>query len=371
MRRLAVLVLIAASACKRDEPAKPAPVVMKVERASAAAVVQRYVATGPRISGTLQPQQSASIIAETSGTVTAVAGAEGRPVSRGTVLARITDETASDALRSAQVVVQSAQTAVTIARRDYERATRLAAAGALPARDIEVARAQMASADAQLGQARQQLAMARERSGNQTVVASTSGIISEKRVSAGDVVTPGTPLFTIVDLGTLQLEATVPADAIEMVNPGTAVDLQVRGYEGQQFRGAITRVAPNVDPGTGQIRVFVAVANEGRRLVGGLFAEGHVRTVARMGTVVPIDALDESGAAPVVVRVRGGVTERVTVTLGIRNEAEGWVEVIAGVGPGDMVLVGPAKTIAPGTRVTITAALVPARIPATRTARTT
>jgi RND family efflux transporter MFP subunit len=340
-------------ACGGEEPPKPAPVVMRVERASSAVVTRRYVATGPRLSGTLQPQQSATILAETAGTVVSVTGAEGQSVARGTELARIVDETASDALRSARVAVQSAQTAVAVAQRDYERAQRLAGAGALPRRDIDVGRAQVASAEAQLGQARAQLATAEERAGNQRVVASVSGIVSEKRVSTGDVVTPGTPLFTIVDLSTLQLEATVPADAIGMVDPGTLVELEVRGYPGETFRGTVTRVAPSVDPGTGQVRVYVAMPNLGKRLIGGLFAEGTVRTIARIGLVIPIEALDESGSAPAVVRVRNGVTERVTVQTGMRSDAEGFVEILSGLAEGDTVLIGPARTIAPGTRVNV------------------
>jgi len=353
VKRALVVILLAATACKREEPPKPAPVVMRVERASAATVTKRYVATGPRLSGTLQPQQSATIIAETGGTVLNVTASEGVSVARGTELARIVDETASDALRSAQVAVTSGQTTVAVARRDYERAQRLAGAGALPKRDIDVGRAQVASAEAQLGQARAQLAQAQERSGNQRVVASVSGIVSEKRVSTGDVVTQGTPLFTIVDLSTLQLEATVPADAIGQVNPGTTVELSVRGYPDQAFRGTIARVAPSVDAGTGQVRVYVSMPNQGKRLVGGLFAEGTVRTIARVGLIVPIDALDESGAAPAVMRVRNGVTERVTVQLGIRSDAEGFVEILSGVGEGETVLIGPARTIAPGTRVNV------------------
>ena len=353
MKRVVVVLLLICAACKKEEPPKPAAPVMRIERVSTAVVAKRYVATGPRLSGTLQPQQSASILAETAGTVATVSAAEGMSVGQGTELARIVDETASDALASARVAVQSAQTALAVARRDYERTQRLAGAGALPKRDIDVTRSQVAMAEAQLGQARQQMAAAQERAGNQRVVSSVSGIVSEKRVSAGDVVTPGTPLFTIVDLSTLQLEATVPADAIAQVNPGTSVELEVRGYPDQTFRGTVTRVAPSVDPGTGQVRVYVSMPNQGKRLVGGLFAEGTVRTIARIGLVIPIEALDESGSAPSVVRVRNGMTERVTVQLGMRSDAEGFVEILSGLDEGDTVLTGPARTIAPGTRVNV------------------
>lgn len=351
--RKALLMLGLLAACRKEvPPPAPAPVI-RVERASVATVTTRAVSSGPRLSGTLQPQQSASILAETSGTVVSVSVAEGQAVSRGVALARIEDQAAAESLRSAQVAVQSAQTAVAVAERDAERTSRLAAAGALATRDAEVARAQVASVRAQLGLARSQLSTARDRAGNQNVVASTSGIVSEKNVSNGDVVTPGTPLFTIVDLSTLQLEAAVRADALGQINPGFPVDLEVRGHPGQRFPGTISRIAPNVDPATGQVRIYVSLSNQGRRLVGGLFAEGTVRSVSRQGLVIPIEALDESGSAPAVLRVRNGVTERITVQLGVRNEAEGFVEILSGLSAGDTVLTGPARTIAPGTKVQV------------------
>ena len=349
----ALWTLFVVAACKPDAPPPAPPPVVAVERSSVATATMRSMSSGPRLSGTLQPQQSASIVAEAAGTVVSVSVAEGQPVGRGTPLARIADQTAADSLRSAEVAVQSAQTAVAVAQRDAERTTRLAAAGALAKRDAEVARAQVASAQAQLGLARSQLATARDRVGNQTVTASTSGIVSEKSVSTGDVVAPGTPLFTIVDLSTLQLEATVPSDAIGLVNPGTPVEMEVRGYADARFAGTITRVAPSVDPATGQVRVYVSIANQGKRLVGGLFAEGSVRSVSVQALVIPLDALDESAAAPAVLRLRNGVAERVTVQLGVRNETEGIVQVLSGLNPGDTVVIGPARTMTPGTKVKI------------------
>ncbi|MEA2489404.1 MAG: hypothetical protein QOH21_1196 [Acidobacteriota bacterium] len=350
-RSTALLLVIVSVACKRQPPPKPAPPAVNVEAASIAVVRSTRVSSGPRLSGTLQPQQSATIIAEVGGTVSGVSAAEGQNVARGTLLATISDETAAAAARNARTAVQSGETAVMVARRELERSSTLAAAGAVPRRDIDVARSQVATAEAQLAQARTQLNQAQERVGNQRVVASMNGTISQKQVSSGDVVTQGAPLFTIVDLGTLQLEASVTTDALSALQPGAAVDVEVRGYTGQRFGGTITRISPTVDPATGQVRVFIVINNEGRRLVGGLFAEGTVTTVARMGLVVPIAALDETGAQPAVTRVRNGVAERVAVQTGVRNEAEGFVEIVSGLNEGDRVLTGPARTITPGTKI--------------------
>lgn len=351
--KVAAIALLLMAACGKKESPPPAAPPVTVDRASVAIVRQARVTNGPRLSGTLQPQQSAVLLAETGGTVSAVNASEGQLVTKGSVLALIRDETAAASAQNAQTSVQSAQTAVTAAERDLSRAQRLAAAGAVPKRDVDVARSQVAAAQSQLAQARTQLAQARERVGDQTVTASISGVVSAKQVSAGTVVTPGSPLFTIVDLGTLQLEASVTAEALSFIQPGSAVDVEVRGYPNERFRGTVSRISPAVDPGTGQVKVFVSIGNQGRKLVGGLFAEGIVTTVARMGLVVPTSAIDDTASAATIARLTNGVVQRVGVTLGVRNEAEGVVEVTSGLQEGDQVLSGPARTIAPGTKVTV------------------
>jgi RND family efflux transporter MFP subunit len=351
MKRGFALALLFA-ACHRKPAPPPAAPAVTVEPQSIAVATMQHIADGPRLSGTLQPQQSATILAEVGGTVTAVNAAEGQVVGPGTLLATITDDSAAQAARSAQTAVQSAQTAVAVANRDLDRSQTLAKAGAVPRRDVDVARAQLANAQSQLAQAQAQLTQAQERVGNQRVTAGRSGTVSEKQVSAGDIVTPGAPLFTIVDLSSLQLEANVTTEALGMIHAGSGVDVEVRGYPNQTFHGVVTRIAPTVDPSTGQVRVFVVIANAGRRLVGGLFAEGRVTTVARMGVVIPLAALDESATQPMVTRVRNGVAERVPVRIGVRNEATGVVEITSGINAGDRILTGPARTIAAGTKVT-------------------
>lgn len=355
MKRTLLVIALAASlaACRKKEPPKPQVESVTVGPESVATVQLTNVAAGPMLSGTLQPQQSATILAETGGTVVAMTAAEGQRVAQGTVLARIRDDAAAATLQSAQTAVQSGHTAVAMARRDLDRAEMLAKAGAVPKRDVDVARSQVANAQAQLGQAEAQLSTARDRVGNQTVVASTSGIISERRVSEGGLVTPGAPLFTIVDLTTLQLEASVSSEALQSLRVGDAVQFDVRGFPSQRFNGTIRRIAPTVDPATGQVRVYVSVANDRQQLVGGLFAEGTVTTVSRQGIVIPLQALDETGPSPWVLRLRNGAAERVAVRLGVRNEKAGTVEVVSGLAPGDEILLGPSRTITPGTRVTV------------------
>jgi RND family efflux transporter MFP subunit len=172
-------------------------------------------------------------------------------------------------------------------------------------------------------------------------------------VSAGDVVAPGMPLFTIVEPGSMRLEAAVPAEQLAAVRVGAPVRFTVSGYPGRAFTGRVVRVSPVADPVTRQVQILATIPNAGNTLVGGLFAEGRVASESRTGLVVPATAVDQRGIAPVAKRLKGGQVEEVTVQLGLRDAATELVEITAGLAAGDTVLLGAAHGISAGTRVVV------------------
>ena len=97
----------------------------------------------------------------------------------------------------------------------------------------------------------------------------------------------------------------------------------------------------------------MSLPNSGGQLIAGLFADGRVETTVRKGVVIPLSAVDETGPTPVVTRIRSGSAERIAVTLGPRSSATEDVEVVTGVAAGDVLVVGSAKGIAPGTAVKV------------------
>src|SRR5581483_8690063 len=129
-------------------------------------------------------------------------------------------------------------------------------------------------------------------------------IVSQRTVSAGDVVQVGGALYTIVNPSTMRLEASVPADQLSSIRVGSPVDFAVNGYPNRSFTGHITRVNPVADPSTRQVRIIVSLPNENGTLVGGLFADGHVASEVRNAPVVPVAAVDESGLKPFVMQIK-------------------------------------------------------------------
>jgi membrane fusion protein, multidrug efflux system len=360
--RTAVALLLAAttlsvSACKKgDAEATPAKAeTMLVGPENVTVVRSEQIRSGPAISGSLSPERSATIRAEMSGAVVQTYAEAGQRVSRGQALAQIDAAVLRDQALSARSAVTTAQSSYDIARREVQRSEELSKAGAIAERDLERARNALLSSQAQLATARAQLANVSKQLDKASVQAPFAGIVAQRQVNAGDVVSPGTALFTVVDPGSMQLEASVPAEALSQVRVGMPVEFSVNGYPNRTFTGRITRVNPVADPSTRQVHITAAIPNAGNTLVGGLFAEGRVSTESRTAPMLAQAAVDERGLRPTVVRLRGGRIEKAEVTLGIRDAAAETVEITGGIAPGDTVLLGAARGISPGTPVKVSA----------------
>lgn len=318
------------------------------------AIAQRSTITsGPAISGTLVADRTASIRAEVPGSVLAVLLDPGSPVSNGTPLVRIDDSAIRDAFLSAKSGVTQADLAADIAKREQSRAEKLLAAGAIAANVVEIARRSALGAAAALDDAKARLASAQKQMDHTVVKAPYDGIVSERQVNPGDVVAPGAPLVTIVDPSTMRLEGSVPADQLANIRIGAPVTFTVTGYPNRTFHGSVSNIYPSADPGTRQVRLYVRIPNAGRGLVAGLFATGRVASSTHSGIVVPMTAVDQRGLRPSVSRLRGGMTERVDVTLGTKDDATEQIEITTGVTPGDTLLLGAAQGITPGTPLRI------------------
>lgn len=351
-----VLVLAAVTGCGRgpeQAASEETATATSLTRESIAVAERSRIEAGPRLSGTLEAERQASVRAEIGGTVLAVLVEEGQRVARGALLARIEDRAVRDAQLSARSAVRSAEQNFTTAERQAERTRRLVEGGALAERDLEVAVTNLASARAQLDDARARLASASEQVGRTQVSSPIAGIVSNAPVSTGDVVAPGTELFTVVDPASMRLVAAVPADALGSFAVGASVEFRVRGYPNRVFIGRVQRISPSADPVTRQIPIYVSLPNTRGELVAGLFADGSVAAQSRETLVVPSGAVAAAASGATVLRVRNGIVEEVPVQVGIVDERSQRTEILNGLAAGDTVLVGAARVTTPGTRVSI------------------
>ena len=364
LHRLAALALLALpiGACGTAESpaaANAGPAVVDIGRENVVTVGTAEISVGPLISGDLRAQREATVRAELGGSVLQVVPEEGQAVRQGQLLARIEARTQLDALQSSESLLHSAEEALAVAERELARTERLVQGGALAERELEAARNAAIAARAQRDDARTRVVSAGKVLGDATVRSPISGVVARRFVSRGDVVSPGTELYTIIDPSSMRLEASVPSEQLGAISVGATVNFQVRGYPNQTFAGVIERVSPMADPVTRQVPIFVSIPNTQGVLVAGLFAEGRVLQEVKQALVVPLSAVNERSGTPWVLRVRDGKTERVEVTLGLRDAQTERVEVAGGLTDGDILLVGASQGMTPGTPVRIRAASTP------------
>jgi membrane fusion protein (multidrug efflux system) len=355
---IAAFALFAAACGKSTDAAPattgPAPVTIGPEAITVIAVTT--LNSGPAISGSLAAEKTASIRSEVSGAVVSVMAEPGAHVTTGTPLARVDDMVPREAFLSAKSAVTQSQLAADIAHREAGRSEKLLAAGAIADNALEAAKRNDLAAQAALEDAKARLASAQKNLDNTVIKAPYDGIVSERQVNAGDIVSPGSPLFTLVDPATMRLEGAVPAEQLSLVHVGSPVKFAVTGYPGRDFTGTITNVYPSADPQTRQVRLYVRIPNAGNGLVAGLYATGRVSSSTRQGLTVPAAAIDQRGVKPVVTRLKNGKAEVVEVTLGMRDEGSEVVEITKGLSAGDTLLVGAAQGVTPGAPVKVSAA---------------
>ncbi len=336
-----------------------APQMMTIGPADSTVAALRRVESGPALSGTLSPKREATIRALVGGSVLETYASQGQRVGQGALLARVDPGALGAGVAAARLALTNARNNLAVAERQEERERTLLAAGAVAEKDLETTRQQTVAARAGVAQAQEQLVAAGNQLGNAAARAPFAGVVSEKQVSVGDIVQLGSALYTVVDPSSLELAASVPAEALQSLAIGMPVEFAVTGYPGRRFTGRITRINPSADPATRQVRVYAELPNSENNLVSGLFAEGRVAAQSRVAIAVPNAAIDRRLGRPAVLKVSNGKVERVEVALGLADEQTDEVEIKSGVVAGDRLLVGAAQQITPGTPVQLTPPGVP------------
>lgn len=310
------------------------------------------VVGGIVLSGPLDPAQVIRVKAQVAGTVRDVRVNRGSAVRAGQVLASIEALGVQGQAASARAAVAAAEAGLLVARQRRDAGKTLFDAGAMSAIDFKSSQAQYEAAEAELAAAKAASAAAGEAASRSTVTAPITGFISERFVEGGEAVMPDAPLFTVVNADTLELAGQIPVSQAGGVKVGQPVVFSLDAMPGQEFSGTVARVDPTADMQTRQVRVYVRLINRGNKIVGGQFARGRIVGEKVSGVVtVPAVAIRKSGDSETVFVVENGVVAVREVKVGLTDEATGRVAILSGVSAGDQVIIAPALTLTPGTRV--------------------
>ena len=177
-----------------------------------------------------------------------------------------------------------------------------------------------------------------------------AGLVAERLVSAGDYVTKGMKVATVVRIDPLRVELTVPEQYLSQVSEGQAVRLTVDAYPGETFSARVRFVSPALKSDQRALTVEAIAPNPDARLKPGLFATALLQqTKPAPALFVPADAVETiAGTSRVYVLAGDRVEERIVTTgekIGDR------IEIANGVKAGERVAANPRGKLADGVRV--------------------
>ena len=294
---------------------------------------QRPVVDAVRATGRIEAVQAVELRPDEQGRITALLFREGQYVARGAPLIKIDDE-----MLRAQA--ERAKADRDLARQQLDRVRRLREQNASSPADLERAEAAARSAEAALAVLELQIART-------TVRAPFAGVVGQRFVSAGDYVTTASRLLTLQTIDPQRAVIEVPERHAVRLRSGQTVEFTVAAEPGRTFHAQVDFIDPVVQEENRTIVVKARAPNRDRLLKPGMFIEARLATATRSNaTVIPEDAVQPLRTANVVWAVADGKASRRVVQLGSRSQ--GVVEVLSGVEPGELVVVGGLERMADG-----------------------
>ncbi|MEJ2186785.1 MAG: efflux RND transporter periplasmic adaptor subunit [Gemmatimonadota bacterium] len=311
----------------------------RITPVSVTPVERGSVSRAVTVSGNIEPIRVVGVNSQISGALLAVLVEEGNVVSRGSVLARVDD-------RELQAQLEAAEATYQVTEAAYERAEQLRERKVITLPEYERDRTAFAAARAALEQVRTRVAYA-------TVTAPIDGVVTEKRVEAGDVVAPQTRLFTLADVSTLVVRVGVSELDVVAVNVGDPVLLTLDAFPERSFQGRVRRIFPTGDPTSRLVPVEVALRGQDAGEVRpGFLARVTFALGTRDGVLlVPASALVGGAGSESVFVVQDGRAVRRTVMPGVTSE--GRVEIVNGLQEGEEVIVAGNNMLRDGAAVRV------------------
>jgi membrane fusion protein, multidrug efflux system len=307
--------------------------------------------------GSVTAVNGASLSAEVSGIVDEIHFDSGQDVQKGALL--LTLRPNNDPAVLAQLEAQAALAAINAARDQRQFAV------------DAVSQAQLDSDRAQLASAQAQVAAQRALIEEKQIRAPFSGRLGIRQVDIGQYLTAGTEIVSLQQLNPVYVDFHMPQQALSQVVPGQKVDIKVDAYPNEDFSGTVSALDSNVDQATRSIEVRATLDNSKLLLRPGMFANVNVSVGTPQDFVtLPQTAITYNSYGDTVYLVTHGkdangkpalIATQVFITPGATRGDQ--VAVLAGVNPGDVVVVAGQVKLRNGAVVAINNKLLPSNEP--------
>ena len=344
-----------------------APVALEFTAADVASVEARSLTRWLRVSGTLQPVNQTTVKSKVSGDIRQVMVRDGESVKAGQIIARLDTADLEAKLADRIGALESTRAQLALAEKTRAQNLALLRQKFISQTAFDSAESNLSVNQGLLKSNEAQVQLARNALRDAVVVAPLSGTVAKRHVQPGEKVNFDSPLFTVVDLGRMELQAMVPANDIPEIAVGMPVDLSIDGFGERRFSGTVERINPTTETGTRAILVFVRIPNPDAALKGGMFATGRIKLDAAAPVpTLPATAVRTEAGQTFVWTVDHGKLARRSVSVGAKDEASGLIELKSALPYGAVVLASPFDNLKDGAPALVRAAESPASTTAKR-----
>lgn len=305
---------------------------------------ERQLADAVTVTGTIEPNREriAHVLPRVPGRIVNVSAKLGDSVRQGQTLATIESIEVGEAYSAHAQALADAE----VAARAFERAERLHNEQIIPGKEYQRARAEFDKTRAQARAAADKLKMLGVIPGTGDkgspvsrfpVTAPLAGAVIERKAVLGELASAEEPLFTVADLSTVWVEASIAEAQLGKVRPGAVAKVRLSAYPDQVFQGKVGHVSAVLDKETRAAKAIVALANPKGLLKPSMFASVSIETGnARKVLALPESAVTLVQGLPNVFIEQAGGFEARPVELGERSD--GSIILKSGVKPGELVV---------------------------------
>lgn len=352
----------------KTTPAAPAAgaapaAVIDVQASDVLLVEPQMLVNSLPISGNLKAINTVAVKARVPGELIEIKGREGDSVKAGEVVARMDPTEFQRRLRQAEQQADAAKTQIDIAKRQYDNNKALVEQGFISKTALDTSQASLAGAQATYNAALAGADLARKTLEDTVMRSPITGQIATRLAQPGEHVGMDMRLMDIVDLGSLELEATLsPADSVD-VRIGQEAALSLEG-RAQTINAKVLRINPSVQANSRSVLVYLRLQST-TGLKQGMYAQGDLQLSLSKTVALPLSAVRTDKPQPYVQMLVNNKVAHQTVSLGERgrlatqNNGEQWVA-IRDLPPNSQVLPASVGALREGSPVRLISAAAPA-----------
>ena len=312
--------------------------------------------------GTVTAGETAEVVSQVQGRLTAIYFKEGSPVRKGELLAKVDTRGYEANLAQNEGGLAEAKAQLANARTVLERYERLYKQDSLSRQDLEAQRAAVAQYEGAVRSAQGQIASSRVSIGYGRITAPISGYAGLRGRDVGNLVGPSnaTPIVVITQTSPISVEFSVPqASLSRVVGPyraGRKLGVTVYDQMGQQeiARGSVSAIGNEIDAATGTVKVKSRFENKDGSLFPNQFVNVKMTTsVLPNAVVVPTSAVQTGSSGLYVFQVgEDMVAHKVPVEIGPATE-DGKTAILKGLDEGAKVVTAGVDSVGDGSKVTV------------------